>query len=149
MAWQVSTGLRNAMLGTSSLKDALADGFIKVYSCTLANIPASADAAITGDHTLLLTVYGDGISAGVNLGTADGGAIGKAAGETWAGPVLATGSAVFFRFVGASDTGAASTTQPRLQGRVGTAGAELNLSSLTLTSGNTQAVNYVNIGLPA
>ena len=37
---------------------------------------------------------------------------------------------------------------PRLQGRVGTAGAELNLSSLTLTSGNTQAVNYVNIGLP-
>ena len=49
------------MLGTSSLKAALADGFIKVYSCTLANIPASADAAITGDHTLLLTVYGDGI----------------------------------------------------------------------------------------
>ena len=67
----------------------------------------------------------------------------------WLVSIVATGSAVFFRFVGASDTGAASTTQPRLQGRVGTAGAELNLSSLTLTSGNTQAVNYVNIGLPA
>ena len=81
-----STGLRNKVLDTGSVKSVLANGFIHVYASTLANIPATADAAINpANHTLLLTVYGDGISAGLNLGTASGGAIGKDPGETWAG----------------------------------------------------------------
>ncbi len=149
MALLASTGLRNKMLDNGSLKATLAGGFIHVYNSTVADIPATADAAIDpGVHTKLLTVYGDGISAGLNLGTASGGAIGKAAGETWAGPVLATGNAVFFRFVAAGDTGAASTTQARLQGRVGVSGAELNISSLALTSGNTQSINCIFICMP-
>ena len=149
MALLASTGLRNSLLDTGSLKAALADGFIHIYQSTLGNIPASADDAINpANHTLLLTVYGDGISAGLNLGTASSGAIGKDAGETWAGPVLATGNATFFRFVAAGDTGAASTTQARLQGRVGVSGAELNISSLALTSGNTQAINFISVSMP-
>ena len=149
MALLASTGLRNKALDTGSIKSVLAGGFIHVYSSTIGNIPATADAAIDpGVHTKLLTVYGDGISAGLNLGTASGGAIGKAAGETWAGTVLATGNAVFFRYVGSADTGVLSTTEPRLQGRVGVSGAELNISSLALTSGNTQAVNFISISLP-
>ena len=117
MALLASTGLRNKVLDTGSIKSVLADGFIHVYSSTIGNIPATADAAIDpGVHTKLLTVYGDGISAGLNLGTASGGAIGKAAGETWAGTVLATGNAVFFRYVGSADTGVLSTAEPRLQG---------------------------------
>ncbi len=43
---------------------------------------------------------------------------------------------------------ALSTTEPRLQGRVGVSGAELNISSLALTSGNTQAVNFISISVP-
>ena len=149
MALLASTGLRNKVLDTGSIKSVLAGGFIHVYSSTIGNIPATADAAIApGVHTKLLTVYGDGISEGLNLGTASGGAIGKAAGETWAGTVLATGNAVFFRYVGGADTGVLSTTEPRLQGRVGVSGAELNISSLALTSGNTQAVNFISISLP-
>jgi hypothetical protein len=149
MALLASTGLRNKMLDTDSLKAILADGFIHVYACTLANIPASADDAINpAVHTLLLTVYGDGISEGLNLGTASGGAINKDPGEAWSGTVLATGNAVFFRHVGDADTGAASTSQPRLQGRVGVAGAELNISSLALESGQTRSVNYANIAFP-
>ena len=77
-----------------------------------------------------------------------GGAIGKAPAETWAGTVLATGNAVFFRYVGSADTGALSTTEPRLQGRVGVSGAELNISSLALTAGQTQAVNFIAISQP-
>lgn len=148
MALLNSTALRNAML--NGLKDALADGFIHVYASSLANIPASSDEAINpANHTLLLTVYGDGVSAGLNLGTASGGSIGKDPSENWSGTVLADGTAAFFRHVGSADTGAASTTQPRLQGRVGTAGAELNISSLALTAGDTRTVNYANIVLPA
>ncbi len=148
MALLVSTGLKNALLGSSSLKAALADGFIHIYSCAVGDIPASADDAITASHTKLLTVYGDGTAAGLNLGTASDGVIGKDAGEAWSGTVLATGNAVFFRFVGASDTAALSTTEPRLQGRVGLAGAELNISSVSLTTGNTQAINFLAISLP-
>lgn len=144
-----STGLRNKVLDTGSLKSVLANGFIRVYTSTLANIPATADEAINpANHTLLLVVYGDGIAAGLNLGTSSGGSINKAAGETWAGTVLATGNAVWFRHVGSADTGAASITEPRLQGRVGVAGAELNISSLALTAGDTRTVNYANIALP-
>ena len=149
MALLVSTGLRNAVLGTGSLKSALADGFIHVYASTLADVPASADAAIDpGKHAKLLTVYGDGISAGLNLGNPSSGVIGKDPGENWSGPVLASGAAMFFRFVGSSDTGAASTSEPRLQGRVGVAGAELNISSLALTSGDTKQINFISISLP-
>jgi hypothetical protein len=144
-----STGLRNKIFDTGSVKSVLANGFIHVYACTAPNIPASADDAINpANHTLLLTVYGDGISDGLNLGTASGGAIGKAAGETWAGTVLATGNAVFFRYVSTADTGAASTTEPRYQGRVGVSGAELNISSLALVAGETKAVNFASISLP-
>lgn len=148
MPFQVSTGLRNAVLGTESMKAALANGFIHVYYCTPGNIPVDADAAITGVHTKLLTVYGDGISEGLNLGTASGGAIGKDSGETWAGPVLVDGNAVFFRYVAVGDTGAASTTEKRLQGRVGVAGAELNLSSLNLVAGQVRTVNFASISQP-
>lgn len=144
-----STGLRNKVLDTGSLKSILANGFIHVYSSILGNIPTTPDDAINpANHTLLLTVYGDGIAAGLNLGTASGGSINKAAGETWAGTVLASGNAVWFRHVGSADTGAASTTEPRLQGRVGVAGAELNISSLALTAGDTRTVNYANIAFP-
>lgn len=149
MALLASTGLRNKLLDTGSLKSILAGGFIHVYSSTVSNIPATADAAVDpAVHTKLLTVYGDGISEGLSLGTASSGAIGKDPGETWAGTVLATGNAVFFRYVAPGDTGAASTTQDRLQGRVGVSGAELNISSLALTSGQTQAINFISISQP-
>lgn len=148
MALLASTGLRNKILDTGSVKSILADGFIHVYASAIGDIPTTADAAIDpAKHTKLLTVYGDGTAAGLNLGTSASGAIGKAAGETWSGTVLADGNAVFFRFVGSADTGASSTTEPRLQGRVGVSGAELNISTLALVSGNTQSVNYISISI--
>ena len=144
-----STGLSNKMLDTGSLKDILADGLIHIYASAPADIPTTADAAIDpAKHTKLLTIYGDGVSAGLNLGAASSRAIGKDPGQTWSGTVLASGSAVFFRFVGSADTGAASTTEPRLQGRVGVSGAELNLSAMALTAGQTQTINFISISQP-
>lgn len=145
----LSTGLVNAMLGSSSLKSALANGFINIYASLSADIPATADAAIDGaKHTLIMTVYGDGVSAGLNLGTADSGVIGKAAGETWTGPVLATANAAFFRHVGSADTGAVSATEPRIQGIPGLVNSDLNVGSLAYVSGTTREVKSVSIALP-
>ena len=58
---KVSTGLRNAMLDTAPLRDALDLGFLKLYSGTE---PATADADL-GAAVLLVT-----ISVNVLLGEA-------------------------------------------------------------------------------
>lgn len=141
----ISTGLRNKLLGTDSLKSALAGGFIHVYGCDPANVPASANDAIGAAHTLLLTLYGDGTASGLNLGTPADGIISKASSENWSGGVLASGTARFFRYVGAGDTGTSSTTEPRLQGTVARVGGHLNLSKVDLVAGDTQAVSFVAI----
>lgn len=146
MTLKASTGLRNYMLATGSAKAAMADGFIHIYSGAE---PATADAAV-GGATLLLTIYGDGVSDGLNLAaTAADGFIEKLGSETWGGTVLATGTATWFRHVGSADTGALSTTQPRLQGTVARAGAELNLSDVDLVAAAPQAVNYYTLQLPS
>jgi uncharacterized protein YbjQ (UPF0145 family) len=49
---QLSTGLRNSLLGTNSLADILADGVIKIYT---GSAPASADDAITGQELVTIT----------------------------------------------------------------------------------------------
>ena len=141
----ISTGLRNKLLGTDSLKSALAGGFIHIYGCDPANVPASANDAIGATHTLLLTLYGDGSANGLNLGVPADGVISKAPGENWSGEVLETGTARFFRYVGPADTGASSSAEPRLQGTVARVGGHLNLAKVDLVAGETQAVSFVAI----
>lgn len=144
MALKESTGLRNGMLVTGSLRSQLLNGFLKIYSGTA---PASADDAVTG--TLLCTISVSSTGTGITLDTtASAGTVSKAPAETWSGVNAATGTAGYFRHVGSADTGASSTTQPRLQGDVATAGAELNFTSVALTSGATQTVDYYNVALP-
>jgi hypothetical protein len=60
----------------------------------------------------------------------------------------ASGTAGYFRFVAVGDTGVLSTTQARLQGTIATAGADLNLSSVNLTSGADQTIDAANFTLP-
>lgn len=140
----VSTAMRNQLLDGGSLKSALASGFIKIYSGTP---PASADAAVTG--TLLCTISIASGGTGVNLGTASGGSIPKAPAETWSGVNAASGTAGYFRWVAAGDTGVLSSTEKRLQGTCGLAGADLNMSSISLVSGATQTIDAATIAMPA
>jgi hypothetical protein len=134
------------MLATGSLRDALADGFIKIYGGTA---PAAADDAISGSNPLLNTVSLDGAGGGINLDVvAVGGIIGKSPSDDWFGINAASGTATFYRHVAAGDTGALSTTAPRLQGTIATAGADLNLSDVALVSGADQRIDYYVVNLP-
>lgn len=145
MAVKISTGLRNKLMDTGSLKSILAGGLIKIYSGTP---PASADDAATG--TLLCTISNNSTGTGINFATtATGGVISKASGETWSGNNAASGTATYFRHVAAGDDGTLSTTQARIQGTVSTVGADLNLSSVGLVSGAPQAIDYYSATLPA
>jgi hypothetical protein len=139
---KASTGLRNKMLDTGSVKSILALGFIKIYGGA---VPADADAAVTG--TLITTVSVNSTGTGLSMGTAAAGVLPKAS-EVWSGVNAASLTATYFRHVAAGDDGTLSTTQDRIQGTVGTAGADLNLSSTALTNGATQTIDFYNIALP-
>lgn len=146
MSIKTSTGLRNTMLLDNSLKGALDLGFINIYAGT---VPGTADEAIPVGATLLCTISVDSTGDGISFDTvATGGAISKASGEVWSGVNVETGVASFYRHVGATDDGTLSDIQPRIQGTVGTVGADMNLSSASLTIGATQTVDYYSVALP-
>lgn len=145
MTLHVSTGLRNALLSVGSLKDTMDGGEIRIYSGTE---PETADASI-GSAVLLCKVTVNSTGAGINFDTAAvGDVLSKAPSEVWSGTNLASGTATFYRHVLAADDGSASYAAPRIQGSIGIAGKELNLSSTALTSGATQTIDFYSISLP-
>lgn len=148
MTIKVSTGLRNYMLSTGSLKTALADGFIHIYDDTVP-APSSADDSI-GAAVPLVTISLDGGVNGIEFAIAGAanGTLEKESTETWKGTIDFSGTATWYRHVGASDSGGLSITDPRIQGTVGTAAADLNLSDTTLTATAEQLINYYSVTLP-
>lgn len=145
MTIKASTGLRNQLQDTAPMKTILAGGFIKLYSGTP---PDSADDAIGGGNTLLTTIDSGG--NGLTMGTSTNGVLPKNPSETWSGVNSAGGVATFYRHVAVGDTGAASTTQARLQGDVSTIGSDMNITAgTTLSNGATQTLNLYQIFLPS
>lgn len=142
-----STGLRNQMLVSAPFIDVLATHVINIYSGTP---PASADAALNPDNTLLVTISGEGTGAALQWDTAAAdGVVQKAPGQVWKGTVASTGVATFYRMVSLADTGAASTTLARMQGTVAVINADLNMSSVNLVSGAEQKVDNFVASIPS
>ncbi|UOF79313.1 structural protein [Caudoviricetes sp.] len=142
---KVSTGLRNAMMVTGSMKSQLDNGFIKIYRGT---IPLDADASVN-DADRLVTISLNSTATGLTINTvATNGTATKATG-TWSGLNILTDTASFWRFVSSTDTGVSSTTQPRLQGNATTAGGELVMTSLSIISGGTTNIDFFSVNLPA
>lgn len=143
---KVSTGLRNKLLDTGSLKATMNLGFIKIYAGT---VPADADAAI-GSATLLCTISNNSTGTGLTMAAAAAaGVLTKTLAEVWSGTNAATGTAAFYRHVAPADDGTLSTTQARIQGEIATAGSDLNLTSTTLTATATQTIDNYSVALPA
>jgi len=89
---------------------------------------------------------GYGITNGLYLALAASGAIAKHTSQTWSGVGIADGTAGWFRFYGAAtDAGGISTTLPRLDGRIATSGAELNLSNTSIVVGAAQSITTFSI----
>jgi hypothetical protein len=82
MALQFSTGLKDSVLVTGSLRAALTNGKLQIYTGTP---PASADAAVTGT---LLNTYTDTDSGSFDLtfeSSTSNGSLVKTAAQTWSG----------------------------------------------------------------
>jgi len=89
---------------------------------------------------------------GLRFGDSAAGVLIKDASQTWSGDAVATGTAGWFRFLGAvADAGAADAAEQylRLDGNIATSGANLNLSSTAVVSGAAQRVTTFSLTLPA
>ena len=144
MAFKFSTGLRNGMLNNQGFKEAMDGGFLDIYAGA---VPASADDAI-GSATLLCTISNASGVIGITWAAPADGMISKTPSEVWSGNNVDDGDATFCRLRKAGDTGTASTSALRVQGTVGVAGADLNLSSVSLVSEAPQAINFATIVFP-
>ena len=145
MAMKISTGLAKAMLDTGSFRSNLTGMKLKIYSGTE---PVTADAAL-GSAVLLVTISDAGGAGALTFeAAAVANVLEKTAAQTWSGTNVASGTASFCRLELASDTGAASSTEIRVQGDVGIAGKFLNLSSVSLTAAAVQVVDYLSITMP-
>lgn len=102
-------------------------------AATLTTITASY-AAMSGGVTAVNGLRFDAPTAGT---------LAKRTGETWSGVNAASGTAGWFRFVGAvADSGVADATesQLRIDGAIATSGSQLDMPSTSLTSGATTTI---------
>ena len=145
MGMKISTGLAKAMLDTGSFSASLSGMKLKIYSGTE---PATADAAL-GAAVLLCTVSDAGGAGALSFeAAAVGNVLSKLSSQTWSGTNAASGTASFCRLELASDTGASSSSEVRVQGDVGVAGKFLNLSSVSLTAAAVQTVDSLSVTMP-
>tara|TARA_R110002110_G_scaffold415835_1_gene657226 strand:+ start:41727 stop:42185 length:459 start_codon:yes stop_codon:yes gene_type:complete len=145
-----STGLRNGILNATGVKEAMADGVIRIYSGAQ---PASADTAPAGTLLLEVTVNGGAFAHGsaangLEFDDPVNGVLSKAAAEVWRGNGLAAGVAGWFRFcANPADAGGASSTLARIDGSVGRTGADLNLSNTNVAVGVPTTVDVFQISM--
>lgn len=152
---KASTGLRNIMLRSAGFAETmeLTGMFLLIYSGA---IPATADAAAEADN-LLCALSNNSTGTTLTFETSPvSGTLSKLASQTWSGVCSATGTATYFRLVGGYSSAAdaaiamdsSSTTTRCIQGTVGVSGADLNLTSTSLVSTTTQAIDYFVVSFP-
>jgi len=146
MALKISTGLRNNLMAIAAFKGSMDTCTMKIYAGA---VPDSADADCTG-NTLICEIFNgnDGVTTLSFAATAANGELTKTTAENWAGTNVASNTATFYRLELSTDDQTLSTSQLRVQGKIGTSGAELNLTSVVLTSGSVQNIDYYSIALP-
>lgn len=143
MSQKMSTGLCNKLLDTDSFVGLMDLGFIRIFDGAA---PATANAAEAGTLLCEISVNstGTGVTWGPTAGSVTPGVLQKASTEAWTGLILADATASYYRIVGAADTAALSTTEPRVQGTIGIGGADMNLGTTVLVNGATFTLSFAS-----
>jgi hypothetical protein len=133
-----------------SLQELLQDGVIHVYS---GSQPANADAAETGAKLLEITVVSGVFTPGsptngLEIAAPSEGKIGIKDGETWSGVGILDGIAGWFRFYDNLAQEEALGSAVRLDGNCGTSGAQLNMSSTSISEGATTTIDSFDVTMP-
>lgn len=145
-----STGLRNGILNATGIKEAMADGVLRIYSGAQ---PITADSAVSGTLLIEVTVNGGAFAHGsatngLEFDAPADGILSKAVAEAWRGLGLADGVAGWFRFcANPTDAGGASTSLARIDGSVGRSAADLNLSNVNIVTGVPNTIDVFQISM--
>lgn len=149
MSLRLSDAARNRLLdggANGGIKLAFNLGFINIYS---GSQPSSPNTGATGTLLGTVTVNGDG-TTGLGFDAAVAGVTSKAAAQTWKFTGLNAGIAGWYRLFAVGDTVTATdATKPRIDGAIGTSGAELNLSNITIAVAQVNTVDAFTITMPA
>jgi len=90
---------------------------------------------------------------GLKFGISTDGALVKDSTQTWSGAAVATATAGWFRLMGTvADAGASDATNKvlmRLDGNVGTSGANMNLTSTAIVTAAVQTITAFTVTQPA
>lgn len=159
MAIRLSTGFRNRLLGEQGV-DTGANGFRGIFKSGVIDLysgvqPATADDAVTGTLLGRITLNGAAFTEGVATNgllydVPAAGAITKPGASNWQYTGLAAGTIGWFRIRGnAIDSGALSTTLPRIDGAAGVTSGELRLTVLDVAIGTPGAVTAFTFAIPA
>ena len=103
------------------------------------------------DVNMGTTTAGVAAVNGLLWGDVAAGVLSKHPTQVWSGVAGATGTAGWFRFeASVTDAGGTDSTESikRIDGSVGTSGAELNMANTTITSAITQTVDSFTLTLP-
>lgn len=152
MTVKLSTGLRDAMAGTTGYSGALNGGVIHVYSGPQ---PVTADAAATGTLLGVATLNAGAWTAGsptngLVLDAPSGGGVAKPSAAVWKFIGLAAGTVGWFRHVGnALDDGTTSVTLPRIDGAAGVGSGDAKFSTLTVAVGQPVTIDVYSFQIPA
>lgn len=146
-----STKLQNTAL--EALRTAFNDGTIYIYSGTQ---PVSSDAAVQGTLLGKVTVNAGTFvfgapTNGLAFDAAAAGVLSKAVAEVWQFTGLATGTPGWFRFMGnpTDNLGSDATfLLNRMDGRIATSGAEMNINPLSVVLGAVSTVDSFTISMP-
>ncbi len=142
---KLSTGLADAMVGTSGMRGAFENEGM-VLNIYAGPVPANADAALDG-NTLLVQISGGGSGDELNFEGPTNGVLLKDSSQQWQGTVDVDGTPTFYRLQSGADDDDESTTAIRVQGTVGIAG-DLKLGTTALVASNPQTIDYYQLRLP-
>jgi|KBSMisStaDraftv2_1062788.scaffolds.fasta_scaffold01044_4 hypothetical protein len=145
MSIRLSTGLRNKTL-ESGFKPALDNGFLFIYP---GSQPTNPDAAASGTLLGKVSASADDVTGLTFQVPAVLGVLSKTADELWQFIGLVDGQAGWFRFAEAGDNPASpSSTAARLDGTIGTAGADVDIGNSNIKTGAVNTVDRFTVTLP-
>lgn len=144
MSIKISGALRDHLLVTGSLTGALTGMIIRIYAGTEPTLP---EDSISG-NTLLCIISDNKTGTGLSFeSSAINGMLTKEGSQVWAGDCIADGTATFYRLSGTGDTGGSSPSEKRVQGTVGLAGADLNVTTTSFVTDDEKRIDYYSIGM--
>jgi hypothetical protein len=149
MSIRLSTGLRNKVLvggAGGGVKGALDLGFIYVYPGAQ---PTTPDLAATGTLLGKISISALGVTGLTFAAPAVLGVLSKTPAELWQFKGLADGQAGWFRFAEAGDNPAApSNTAARLDGTIGTAGADMDIANSNIAVDSINTADQFTVTMP-